>query len=96
MWRGLLDLAKPVLGIVAAAGILGQGPAGQALGPESAQKTKNPTEPYPGFSQGGPPPFVNPLSGGVAGGLMGGTQFSESFFIVLLIVAFIVLVRYLH
>lgn len=91
-------LAKPIQligGLLVGAGILGQGPFGSSLGPDS-NKPNKPQEPYPGYSTGAPPPFVNPLSGGVAGGLLGGSQFSESFFIVLLILAFIVLVRYLH
>lgn len=92
-------LVKPVTAIgslLVGAGILGQGPFAGSIGPDSGKGTKSPTEPYPGFTQGAPPPFVNPLSGGVAGGLLGGAQLSESFFIVLLIVAFIILVRYLH
>lgn len=61
----------------------------------SVSDPKPSQDPYPGYAQGAPPPFVDPMGKGIVGGLFGSTQFSESFFVVLLIVGFIVAVRYL-
>jgi hypothetical protein len=93
----LIPVLARVAGI-ATAGIVGVlGLKSLGVGPQTGDKTQSQSEyPYPGYHQGDPPPFVDPLGHGLLGGLAGSTEFSESFYVVVLILGFIVLVRYLH